>query len=1052
MFMVWLALLLLPRGFSLSAQPFFRGFTGLMVLETRYFEIIYPKESEETARRLIVYADGAYEEVSTRLGISVGRRIPVTITPHIEEFNSYMNSMPYPHILLLDTPMDGEWATFDASLEKLFLHEMTHAVSLSTRGKAMGILHRIFGGWVYPPAFNVPLFMTEGIAVSFESLGAYGRANDPLIKQKLRQENYEGKFLSPYQASGASDMPSASLGAWYDYGGLFSRYLQETYGMEKYAELWQLLGEGFHFSFFFYNNGFYYYFKKVYGLSVLEAWDSMRESLALEGLENSDGLIVNRGLPFAFGNAPSRITGMAASGDRVFALDRFTRRLFIYNGKEEKTELTVPMAASAYDVSVSADGDYVLVSSYRYRNSLAEAVVTEYSAKNGRPGRVWHHLYRGSYFRDGVVGIASERYQNRVVFRTGTPPGAKNSPNEEILLEGGAALLFTNPRPLDDVWIALIAVRGGKRELCFYNYDTRRVYRAATGLPDDEKRWEFIRYLQVSGGRLFFGYDHDDRMYKLGMIDITGLGITGLGAGPAAKTGKAGGGELVPRELVPGGADRTGAPAGELTLTAVFTGRDFSGAVAFPVLAGGAVYYSGRFFETDRLMRYPESPETLGGISTALYLLPWEPESPANSGAAPGPAAVNSGVMPELLLANSGAAPGAAQNSGPGAAAVLPFLPGRDPQLLPAKVYLPFKYFNPLYLWFPFPLVRNDPDTVLGLDGGGIYSIMIDPTESNTIVLQAAMDARFMMADLDVSWTNVSLGFPLEFKFSDDVSAGSVPFRSTRFGVQSSFSHPLGRRSLKFLWGAGFDFSRFYMGGKENSAYTWDFYSWTSRLMLKAGMSSLTIMPWETFGHGVLFQVSGWELFANGQSGFPWEPQPRIDAYVQAAFEPFVPLRFTFYGAWDSYTAGMNLQGTSSQYPGPVFQPVSIVEYENREIRGLEWIAGGELEARLFSLNVQKSISHIYVNRFFGTAAYRAAVYDAGGFPHPEGNKLGDKLRLPQSLVFRLGAGFSSVIITSRPIRVTAALQTALKLSRLAQGRTGFDEFVTISPQISISY
>jgi hypothetical protein len=985
-----LYLLLLP-GPSLSAQGYFRGFTGLMVLETRYFEIIYPKESEETARRLVLYADGAYEEVSARLGISVGRRIPVAITPHIDEFNSYMSPMPYPHILLLDTPMDGEWATFDASLEKLFLHEMTHAVSLSTRGKVLGFFHRIFGGWVYPPAFNVPPFMTEGIAVSFESLEGYGRANDPLIRQKLRQENHEGKFLSPYQVSGVSDMQSAILGAWYDYGGLFSRYLQETYGMEKYAELWRLLGNGFHFSIFFYNNGFYYYFKKVYGVSVPDAWNGMRESLALEGLENSDGMIVSRGLPFKSGRAPSRITGMAAAGDRVFALDRFTRRLFIYNGKEEETERTVPMDTSAYDVSVSPRGDRFLVSSYLYHDSLAEAVVTEYSSENGRPGRTWHKLYRGSYFRDGVVGISSERHQNRIVFRTGTPPGAKNSPDEELLLEGGPALSFTNPRPLDDTWIAFIAVRGGKRELCFYNYDTKGVYRAATGLSDDEKRWEFIRYLQVSGGRLFFGYDHDDRMYKLGMIDAAGLGA-------GAETGE------------------------ELVLTAVFTERDFSGAVAFPVLAGETVYYSGRFFESDRLMRYDESPEALGGISTALYLLPWEPEASLRPGA----------VSP---------APGV--SAGP--------LPGQDLPL-PARVYLPFKYFNPLYLWFPFPLIRSDPDTVLRLDGGGIYSIMIDPAELNTIVLRAAMDGRFMLANIDVSWINTNLGFPLEFSFSDDVTADAIPYRSIRFSAQSTFAHSLGSQGLKFLWGTGFGLSRFYTGDSEDSAYTWDFYSWAAKLMFGAGISSLTVQPWETFGHGMLFQVHGWELFADRQSGFSWEPQPRIDGYFRAAFEPFFPLRFTLYGAWDSSTAGMNLQGTSSQYAGPAFQSVSISEYQNQQIRGLEWIAGGELEARLFSLNIQKSVSHLYINRLLGTVAYRAAVYDAGGFSFPEGNELGAGLRVPQSMVFRLGAGFSSVILTSRPIRVTAYLQTALKLSRLAQGRTGFDEIIAISPQINISY
>jgi hypothetical protein len=984
-FAVLCQILLIPPP-PLSAQNYFRGFTKLAVLETRHFEIIYPEESEETARRLARYADGAYEEVSTRLGISVGRKIPVTITPHIDEFNGFMNSTPYPHILLIDAFMDDEWTSFDDSLEKLFLHEMTHAVSLSTRGRVLDSLYRVFGSWVYPPALNVPSFMTEGIAVSFESLEGYGRAGDPLVRQKLRQENYEGKFLSPYQVSGASDMKSASLGAWYEYGGLFSRYLQETYGMEKYAELWRALGSGFHFSFFFYRNGFYYFFRKVYGVSVQDAWNGMRESLALEGLEDSGGMIVDRGLPYKSRNAPSRITGIAAAGDRVLVLDRFTRRLFVYNGGEEKTELTVPVSASAYDVTAAAGGDRFLVSSYRYYNSRAEAVTAEYSLKDGNPGRTWRGLYRGSYFRDGVVGLDSEGYYSRIVFRPGDPAGAKDSPVEEVLLQGGGELSFTNPRPLNDRWIAFTAARRGKRELGFYDYDTKQVYRAATGLPDDQGRWEFIRYLQVSGGRLLFGYDHDDRMYKLGIIDAAALGS----AGPA------------PQGREP--------PA----LTVLFTERDFSGAVAFPVLAGTAVYYGGSFFDSDRLMRYPQDLEALEGISAALYLVPWE--SPPAS---------------------------------PPAAAVSESPAGEEP--LPGRVYLPFKYLNPLYFWMPFPLIRSDPDTVLSLDGGGIYSIMIDPPELNTIVLQAYMDARFMAANFKVDWTNRNLGFPLTVDLSDSVTADTQPYRAVRFSIKSTLNRSLGNRGVRGFLGAGFNFSQFYMGAAGDSAYTWGPRGNSLSFTALAGINSLAVRSWESFGQGLVFQVTGWALSAGGESHFR-RIYPRVDGYFRIALEPFLPFRFTLYGAWDGYKDGMNLQGVSSQYSGPVFQSVSIEEYENREIRGLEWIAGGEAEMRIFSINVQKGISHIYINRLLGTAAYRAAVYDAGGFSSPEGNALGPRLRVPQSLVFRLGGELSSVILTNSPMRISVYLQTALKLSRLAQGRTGFADLITISPQISLTY
>ncbi|MDR1972529.1 MAG: hypothetical protein LBQ46_11485 [Treponema sp.] len=976
------------------AQSYFRGLTVLRVLETRHFEIIYPRESEETARTLARFADGAYEEISARLGISVGRRIPVAITPHLDEFNSFMNSMPYPHILLLDTPMGPEWSSFDNSLERLFLHEMTHAVSLSTRGPVLDFFHRIFGGWVYPPAFNVPSFMTEGVAVSFESFEpgggpGYGRANDPLARQKLRQENHEGKFLSPHQVSGVSDLSAAATGAWYEYGGLFSKYLEETYGMEKYAELWQALGRGFHFSFFFYNNGFYYYFKKIYGLSVPEAWENFRASLALEGLEDSAGMIVREGLPYKPKNAPSRITGMAAAGSRVFVLDRFTRQLFIYNGEEKKTELAIPMDSSAYDVAASPQGDRFLVSAYRYHNSRSEAVVTEYRS-NGLPGRTWHDLYRGSFFRDGVVGIGSEGRRSRIVFRSGNPPGAKNSRNEEVLLEGGAELVFSNPRPLNDTWIAFTAARGGRRELGFYNYQTKQAYRGATDLPDDEERWKFMRYLQVSGGRLLFGYDHDDRMYKLALAEVSGLGEEG---------------------------------PGEAALTVVFTDRDFSGAVALPVLAGEGIYYSGSFFATDRLMRYPEGPRTLAGISAALRLLPWK-ESP-----------------PTAEAVGEGAAAGDGTSLASGAP---------ESGLPPARLYLPFKYLNPLYLWFPFPLVRSDPDTLLSLDGGGIYSIMIDPSETNTVVLQAAMDGRFTMANFELTWANRTLGFPLTFSLADGVTAEANPYRALRLSLESSFSHSLGTQGLRAFWGLGFGFSQFYRG-PGRAAYNWDFHSNSFKFMVHAGLGSLTIRPWETFGQGISVRAVGWGLSTNNRSG-PQELYPRIDGYVQAAFEPFLPLRFSLYGAWDAYREGMNLQGASSQHVGPVFQAVSLGEYQDGTVNGLEWIAGGEAEVKLFSLNVQKGISHLYINRFFGTLAYRAALYNGRGFPSPQGNALGRDLRLPQSLVFRLGAGLSSAILTSSPLRVTAYLQTAVKLSNFGRDSAGFTDLIAISPSISVSF
>ncbi|MDR2247395.1 MAG: hypothetical protein LBE17_12135, partial [Treponema sp.] len=121
------------------------------------------------------FADAMYDRVTGLLNIYYPVRIPVAITPHTDRFNGLTMSLPYTSIILFDTVMEPEWTSFANTLESLFFHELTHAVSLSSRSKFLNTLHSIFGGWVYPVGLNAPLFMVEGAAVSFESLDGLGR-------------------------------------------------------------------------------------------------------------------------------------------------------------------------------------------------------------------------------------------------------------------------------------------------------------------------------------------------------------------------------------------------------------------------------------------------------------------------------------------------------------------------------------------------------------------------------------------------------------------------------------------------------------------------------------------------------------------------------------------------------------------------------------------------------------------------------------------------------------------------------------------------------------
>jgi len=574
----------------LSPPPFagaqnLKPFTSLRVIRTERFDIVFPEESRRTALELAGMADGIYERVSGLLGIELDARVPVTITPHTDRFNAYMNPFPYPHIVLFDTPLDPEWTTFRNSLEGLFLHELVHAVSLSSRGKTEDFFHGLFGGWVIPAGFVAPLFMGEGVTVSFESLDGSGRANDPRVRQRIRQAQRDGTFLTPFQAAGAYDLPPQG-NAYYEYGGLFSDWLQERRGMEKYAELWKGMGSRFPVSLNFDRHGFFRIFEQTYGMTFKKAWADFAASLALVGLEGNDARLLEGEL---------LIEAMDSAGGRVFLLDGVASRVLEWDPATGSSRTAVQGLPLAADIDVSADGKLLLVSGYRTAGDRSIAEVEEYDTAKGRKtGRSWKSLYKARYFRDGLVGIGSDLHANRLVWRDRT--GA-----ERVLLEGSSERSYSSPAPLDGDRIAFIVAEKGDRRIGIYDFRTGTAALLETDLSDDFSRWRYARDLRASDGALYFTYDHDDRFSKLALIRLDG-----------ASDG-----------------------------TAVFSGRDFSGGVQAPVEAAGSLYYRGAFSTWDALMRFPEAPASLEGVHAAVRLAPW----PAVS--APDASAVASASAPD---------------------------------------------------------------------------------------------------------------------------------------------------------------------------------------------------------------------------------------------------------------------------------------------------------------------------------------------------------------------------------------------------------------------
>ena len=182
----------------------------LLVHKTKYFDIIYAKESEKSAALLAEYADRYAEEIAARLNKKIWVRMPVYILAGAESLNGYFTFFPYPRIVVFDTVSDdGTLGNLNDTMLKVFYHELTHAISLI----------------YYLPV--LPLSFNEGAAVSYESLdGRQGRLHDPLFYHHLMQGKIDGCAPSWQQAAGHRDVyPGAFWG--YNYCAGISQYLQK---------------------------------------------------------------------------------------------------------------------------------------------------------------------------------------------------------------------------------------------------------------------------------------------------------------------------------------------------------------------------------------------------------------------------------------------------------------------------------------------------------------------------------------------------------------------------------------------------------------------------------------------------------------------------------------------------------------------------------------------------------------------------------------------------------------------------------------------------------
>ncbi len=560
------------------------GEKKLRISKTKWFDIIYPACCQESAAILYEKADSLYEEVTAQYGISPSFRMPVVITPAVEQFNAFWTAAPYNHIAIYDTGSSGsgELAVFSESLLSTFRHELTHAVTYNMKNGFWRAMSAVFGDCVAPGMLSVTTGMAEGATVTSESAAGEGRLNDEYAKHYVKQAKIEDAFPSYHDVSGSSDvMPS---GAPYYFNGAFHQWLQEQYGMEAYADFWYRVVNGRNLTI----SGA---FKKAFGIKLKRAWSYFIDDYEVPDLaanpvkagqvkdffdpDSSDfSQMNNAGSVYESPSAAAgRLVWFDSFGGRVFAAEDFCQP---DSGQPFASE-EIPSYRHIFsqdgltDLSLSNDGRFLALSYISANGPGAKARVKLYDFTSGSFYSVKTSGLKEATVleNEGQYYLLAQKYfaqhyslaVYKIILKSDNSRIKELQPLSELVMEKE-----TNPfalTPLDDGSFAYLKKKGLSYSLCIAAADASllREYAFPQGMA--------VRSLSYNSGLFYFSYAQKGTLPRLGKME---------------------------------------AASGQLSLS----GEDISGGIFEPVFWKGRLLYVGEFYRQSRLLILEEKVGAAG--------------------------------------------------------------------------------------------------------------------------------------------------------------------------------------------------------------------------------------------------------------------------------------------------------------------------------------------------------------------------------------------------------------------------------------------------------
>jgi len=397
-------------------------------LRTQYFDILYSKESTETAKLLAENADELYEKAFERLGATKKFVMPVVISPDSDVLSVTYSFYPYNRITIYEGISKNTTGSTENILLDMFYHELVKAIAGSIRNDFDQMISRLVGNFYQPLSLiNLPFSFFEGIAFLEDKNYSGSVSNDTYYLQILSQAKYENCFPTWLQASVYNDQDSGNTLALAA-GCAFAAYLQQTYGIEKYYEFWQectkihagIITRGI--------------FKKVYKQKLEKVWNDFEQSIPLpETLFDVSQLKkISKGKSNNYRNLVNTKKGL------VFYDDINSEVLYF----KEKSIHHLFYASKIDKFSVTKDGRFILVDfeEYKSRSNYRKEVSRIYDID-------LNIFLPGSYdlrdscfveFSDGSVGVAGIDVSNKIpelkLYNADLVNKIKKS-NQKIILE-----------------------------------------------------------------------------------------------------------------------------------------------------------------------------------------------------------------------------------------------------------------------------------------------------------------------------------------------------------------------------------------------------------------------------------------------------------------------------------------------------------------------------------------------------------------------------------------------------------------------------------------